>query len=357
MEIQNNKILAFRSQSFPYDFRSPKKLGNPDNPYMFYFESLDPKEILSMQEHYLGEESNTFFHPSRWLDEETLNYVYFNLPKIEQEEWNLLVSLYHHFAFHSQITSNFKSSVSTQEVGTFTLLNIKENRIFFVLAEQVVSTGSVSWDKMEKLSAITLDGSEERMLESGWLADPNIKLLGYSHSHNTMSLSTPSSIDDDTELNMAGVHILLSTFKKNPHSNKPNFITTVTYTCRGERFLYQDVESLIPETSTLVPINQSVLDKVTITRPIPTYFYGGKTYPKQKYLPTTHPVQLDDKTKTLIEAELSNLVWNLHRSGVTFSDFSKVFAYNYIKTEFDILDTVFMMSKDVPSGDLNNGSN
>jgi hypothetical protein len=305
---------------------------------------VSPTEVLFYQEKVLNEES-VFFNKAQRVNQDFLNQVEFNLPKIEPEEWDRLVGLYEHFAFSYSNSSVTFRNQGGLEVGTFILFNSAENRVFFVVPEQKVSSTGIRWEAMRTLTAVTLDGKESRKVEEGWFADKDIHFVGYCHSHNTIPLPTPSSIDDATELDFAGIHILLSTFK--PTSTKANFETTVTYTVRGKRFYYPEelLPELIPDHKALISPPKQVLELVKVQ----TYSNKFKNYPSLPSVPNNKTVlysvpifpEVEKDTLEKIKKQIEDLAWSLYQKGFSSKDIAQIDVNEVIQEEFDILETAF----------------
>ena len=193
-----------------------------------------------------------------------------NFKKIGKKQWAELISLYEHYAF-SLTPSNL-------EVGTFILFDENTQELKLVIPEQRVSTTAVQFDKILDKPVSTLDGSEKKLFKE-WLQDHSF--LGYCHSHNTMEVNAPSSIDDNTELEFNGIHILLSAFKpSNANSLIPQFKLYCSYSLHGSRFQIQPTEFI--EESALAISEEEYVDNLfdyqvtsLVTR-IPTRVFKGK---------------------------------------------------------------------------------
>jgi hypothetical protein len=234
------------------------------------FDAVPMISVLSLEEDLNTQRNLPTFWTQRVVDSETLNTFKVNLPPLENEEAVRVAVFFEHWAR--------KPGMTTQEVGTFILLDTEANRLFFIVPQQKVTGASVDWKNLSTVSAISFDGTVKTVPE--WLQQ--YTFVGYCHSHNTMRLSTPSSVDDAQEVDGKpfGVHILLSTFSWDDNG-QVSFVVTVTAAHNNERHTLE-METVYPSIS-VADMNamRDSWDLTEINKYVETFtFRGGYQYGK-----------------------------------------------------------------------------
>jgi len=154
-------------------------------------------------------------------------------PTVNRHHYIALTKLYRYFC---TVTRNV-----TLEAHARMYLS-PNNEVVFLVPKQTVTGGSVNFTS-EDLTDIL---SGEKKTSEEWVL-AGYKYIGLSHSHNTMRLNVPSSIDDTTEIPVAGVYFLHSCFA-NLEAGKPDYQLTVTFTTGSQRFITEQtwVEEYCP---------------------------------------------------------------------------------------------------------------
>lgn len=201
---------------------------------------LSSQETLDSLRYYYRASNNYLLDKAIPIPD-NLNYIGLRstFPKISAEELSALIHLYEDFAFGSN-----NLSTPNLEVGVCLLYHEETNVLRFLVHNQRVTQGSVDW----QLVANTFPPAEK---ECYWLVTgekTNLstfsaggwKMVGTSHSHNTMALSEPSAQDDLSEVvdskgyKPLALHILFSCFKK--QAGMPDFQVYVSISHEGSRW-------------------------------------------------------------------------------------------------------------------------
>lgn len=154
------------------------------------------------------------------LDDFDLNGIKLNqdFPKMPGDLWSRYIKLCFELCPNTggkSINSSFHNSQLEVAVALLRSTDLKEWKI--VVPRQVVSGASVVADMNENIDIVT--GEEYTMFPPpGWLH------AGSSHSHNTMN-AFYSSIDDRSELNVPGLHVVVG--KINEKANSYEYVSSI----------------------------------------------------------------------------------------------------------------------------------
>ena len=155
-----------------------------------------------------------------------------NLPLPNRAHYIALTKLYRDFCnkFDGGV-SKVKTQYGTGALEVGTKIFIKDNELFFFIFKQEVSAGAVNWTSTDELMDIVTG----QVFKEADLAGMGYRYVGLSHSHNTMSLSTPSNIDDTQEIGTPGIYFLHSTFT-NTAQVVSSYVQTTTLTTGHKRY-------------------------------------------------------------------------------------------------------------------------
>lgn len=162
-----------------------------------------------------------------------------DMPVPDRASYIATTKLYRDFCTKYKSKLGIKTTTGCAlEVGT--KMFYKGGFIYFFIFKQEVSGGAVEWKADDQLMDVVTGEvhTEAELMLNGF------KYCGLSHSHNTMQLADPSTIDDKQEINMPGIYFLHSCFS---NIDKPvsTYRQTVTVTTGNKRYWVTDyVENL-----------------------------------------------------------------------------------------------------------------